>query len=360
VPISAVDAISLAFQHTKRQLFQPFRFWQWTKLALVGLLAGESGSSGGFNFPSNFNIPQQGKSSEHFLSQGFPHIDPAILGTLITIIVVTAIILGIVLTYISSVMRFILFDSVLLKDCRIREGWTRRQERGWDYFLWQLAFIVVMLLGLAVIVGIPAALAYSEGWFREPGQHIAALVLAGIAVFFLFLIWLVAAIVAQVFTKDFVVPQMALEGIDAFEGWRRLWPILQQETGGYAAYAGMKVVLTIGAGIVIGIAGLIVGLVVMIPAAALAVAAILAGKAAGLTWNALTITAAVIGGCILFAILFYVIALVSVPAIIFFPAYSIYFFAPRYRALSLALYPPPPAAMTPPPQDFPPAAPAPA
>lgn len=360
MPISAVDSISLAFQHTKRQLFQPFRFWQWTKLALVGLLAGESGSSGGFNFPTNFNVPQQSDSSRHFLPQGMPHIDPAILGTLITIIVVTGLILAIVLTYISSVMRFILFDSVLLKECRIREGWARRQVPGWNYFLWQLTLLVVMLLGLAVILGIPAAIGYSRGWFREPGDHVPALVLGGIAVFFLLLIFIVAAVVAQVFTKDFVVPQMALEGIDAFEGWRRLWPVLQQEVGGYAAYAGMKVLLTIGAGIVIGIAGLIVGLVIAIPVVALVLGAIFAGKAAGLTWDAFTISAAVIVGCILFAILFYIIALVSVPAIVFFPAYSIYFFAPRYRALSLALYPPLASAMSPPSQDLPPAAPAPA
>ena len=46
-------------------------------------------------------------------------------------------------------------------------------------------------------------------------------------------------------------------------------------------------------------------------------------------------------GCVLFAIFMYLIALISVPAIVFFPAYSIYFFAARYRALSLVLYPPP-------------------
>ena len=44
MPISAVDAISPAFEHTKQQLFKPFRFGQWTRLAFVGLLAGELGS----------------------------------------------------------------------------------------------------------------------------------------------------------------------------------------------------------------------------------------------------------------------------------------------------------------------------
>ena len=357
MPISAVDTISLAFQHTKRQLFQPFRFGQWTRLAIVGLLAGEAGSSGGFNFPTNFNIPQQSDSSQHFLSEGLPHIDPAILGTLIVVLVVSGLIFGIVLLYVSSVMRFILFDSVLTKTCHIREGWSRRQRPAWDYFLWQLGYMIVILAGLAVLVGIPALYAYSSGWFREPGDHVGALVLSGILVFCLVFVFFVVAVVVQVFTKDFVVPQMALEGIDAIEGWRRLWPMLQRDGSRYAGYAGMKVLLTIGAGIIVGIVGLIIGLIIAIPAAVAAVAAIFAGKAAGLTWNALTITAAVVAGCIAFAILFYVIALISVPVIVFFPAYSIYFFAARYRALSLALYPLPP---TPPTQDLPPTGPTPA
>ena len=57
LPISAVDTITLAFQHTKRQLIQPFRFWQWTRLAFVGLLAGEMGSGGSCNFPTKLQYP---------------------------------------------------------------------------------------------------------------------------------------------------------------------------------------------------------------------------------------------------------------------------------------------------------------
>jgi hypothetical protein len=360
LPISAVDTITLAFQHTKRQLFQPFRFGQWTRLAVVGLLAGEAGSSGGFNFPTNFNIPQQNDSSQQFLPEGLPHIDPAILGTLIAVLVVTGLIFVIVMLYVSSVMRFVLFDSVLTKTCRIREGWSRRQGPGWHYFLWQLGYTVVTLSGLAVLLGVPAAYAYSSGWFREPGSHVGALVLCGILVFCLVLVFFAAAAVVHVFTKDFVVPQMALEGIDAIEGWRRLWPMMQQEGSRYAGYVGMKIVLAIGAGIILGIVGLIVGLLIAIPAVVVTAATIFAGKAAGLTWNALTITAAVVAGCVALAILLYTIALISVPITVFFPAYAMYFFAARYRALSLALYPLPPTALSPPPQDFPPVGPSPA
>ncbi len=335
MPISAVDTIQLAFQHTKRQLVQPFRFWQWTRLAIVGMLAGEMGSGGGFNVPTSF--PSQSGSSRHLLGPGLSSIDSAQV-VLIVVLVGAALVFGIVMMYVSSVMRFILFDSVLARECHIRQGWSRRQGPGWKYFLWQLGFMLATLGAAIVLFGIPVALGFAMGWFTAPGKHVLALVLGGIVVFFLLVAFLVAIAVVHVLTKDFVVPQMALEGISAMEAWRRLWPTLQGEKGGYAVYVGMKIVLAIGAGIVTGIASLIVLLVIGIPIVGVV---IIAGQAAGWTWNVFTITAAVVGGCIALAALIYLMALLSVPAIVFFPAYSIYFFAPRYRPLSLVLYPPP-------------------
>lgn len=342
MPISAVDTIRLAFQHTKQQLFQPFRFGQWVRLAVVGLLAGEMGGSGGrFNFPANFPR-QSGGSSRQFLSQAFPHIDPAILWPLITVLVVTGLVFLIVMMYVSSVMRFILFDSVLKRECHIRDGWSCRQGAGWKFFLWQLGLFLASIAGFAVLLGVPAGFAFGLGWFTAPREHVLALVLTGIFVLFLVLFFALLLAVTYVLTKDFVIPQMALENIDTMEGWRRLWPMIQAEQGGYAAYVGMKIVMAIGAGIVIGIASLILIVIVMIPVGGLGLIAVITGKSAGLTWNAFTITVAIVIGCIVFAILMFLTALIAVPAIVFFPAYSIYFFAPRYRPLSLVLYPPPP------------------
>jgi hypothetical protein len=159
----------------------------------------------------------------------------------------------------------------------------------------------------------------------------------------------ILALVVHLLTKDFVVPQMALEEISAVEGWRRLIPRLKSEKGGYAGYVGMKIVMALGAAVILGIVAAIVIFVLLVPVGALGVAAVLAGKAAGLSWNLYTITLAVVVGCILVAAILYLFALISVPAIVFFPAYSIYFFAARYPALSAALYPPPPASPEAPP-----------
>jgi hypothetical protein len=360
VPISAVDAISPAIEHTKQQLFRPFRFGQWTRLAFVGLLAGELGSGGcNFHVPQNFprTNPQQ-----HFMPSGFPNVDPAILGAVIAVLVISGLVLGIFLLYVSSVMRFVLFDTVIAKECHIRQAWVRRQEPGIKYFWWKLLYMLAMILATVVLVGIPLAFAFALGWLRDPSHHILPLVLGGIVLFFIFLLFIVAATVVYVLTKDFVIPQMAFENIGAIEGWRRLWAMIDAEKGSYAGYIGMKIVMAIGAAIVIAIASVIVLLLIGIPVGALGLAAVLTGKTAGLTWNVQTITLAVVGGCVVLALFFYVISLISVPAIVFFPAYSIYFFAGRYPTLGAVMYPAPPAPAIPPspakPPEMPPLPPA--
>jgi len=339
LPISSVDTIPLAFRHTKQQLLQPFRFGQWNRLAIVGLLAGELGSSGGCNGPSNFNIPHQTGGSQHFLDPGLWSTDPALFAALIAVLVVAGLLFGILLMYVSSVMRFILFDSVVAKECHIRQSWSRRQGPGLKYFLFKLLYLLTTLGGIVVLVGIPAAFAFAAGWLKTPKEHLLPLILGGIVLFFLLLGFVLALAIVFVLTKDFVVPQMALENIGVTEGWRRLWVMIKTEKGGYAGYLGMKIVMAIGAAVMVGIAALMLGLVIAIPTIGLSILAILTGKSAGLTWNAYTITLAVVVGSTLLAGFLYLVSLISVPVIVFFPAYSIYFFAARYPALAAVLYP---------------------
>jgi hypothetical protein len=346
VPISAVDSISPAFQHTKRQLLQPFRLGQWARLALVGLLAGEMSSGGGCNF--NFQVPHFPRNtggSQSFLAPALPfgHSNPLLLGLLVGALGLVALILWILFLYVSSVMRFVLFDSILEKECHIGRRWNRRQGVGLRYFVWKILIFLGMIAGIVILVGIPAAFGLAVGWLKNPSQHILPLVLGGIVLFFLFFAFMIALLILEVLSKDFLVPQMALEGISAFEAWRRLWPMLKQEKAGYAGYLGRKVLLALGAAVLVGIVTAILLILVLIPVGGIGVVAILAGKAAGLSWNAYTITVAVVVGSVVLAGILYLFSLISVPAIVFFPAYSIYFFAARYPALAAALYPAPPA-----------------
>jgi hypothetical protein len=120
-----------------------------------------------------------------------------------------------------------------------------------------------------------------------------------------------------------------------------LWTMLQSEKGSYAGYGGMKFILAIGAAVGVGIVALIAIVLLLIPFGGIGAIAVIAGKAAGFTWNLFTITAAIVAGSIFLLIVFYSVSLISVPVIVFFPAYSIYFFSARYPQLARVMYPPP-------------------
>jgi hypothetical protein len=335
LPVSAIDAISPAFQHTKEQLFQPFRAAQWARLALVGLLAGEltTGSCNGFN--SHVQAPRH---PQQFLASPFPNIDPRLLVVLIAFLLTLGFVFWILMLYINSVMRFILFDSVVERNCRIREGWNRRQGPGLQYFVWQIIFGLAMGIGFVILIGIPAALAFAAGWFTKPKEHLPPLILFGMVLFLVILAFVVIAAVVHVFTKDFVIPQMAIENLSAFQAWARLLPMLDSEKGPYFGYVLMKIVMALGVGIVVGIITTIVILVTLIPIGGLGALFVFAGKAAGFSWNLYTITLTVLVGCVLLAAILYVVSIISVPAMVFFPAYSIYFFASRYPALDALIH----------------------
>ncbi len=262
MPLSAVDAITPAFEHARQQLTRPFRANQWAKLGLVGLLAGEMSSGGGGCNPGSFQMPHP-NHSQRFLELPFP--SAMFTASLIAVLVVAAFFLFILFLYVNSVMRFVLFDSVVAKECRIWQSWSRRQGPGRRFFVWQILLALASIMGFTILVGIPAGFAFLVGWLRDPKEHMIPLILGGMVLFFVLLLFVVVQMVVHVMTKDFVVPQMALEEIGAIEGWRRLWPQIKREKGGYAAYIGMKIVMAIGAAIILGIVSAIVILLFLIP-----------------------------------------------------------------------------------------------
>ncbi len=360
MPLSATDAVSPAIEHTKKQLFKPFRFWQWTRLAAVGLLTGEISSGGSCNVPSSF--PSHGRGGPGDIPDigvfhkvlDFWHAHPLLIASLITAMIVVSFVLWLFLVYVTSRMRFVLFDSIIARECRIREYWSRRRDCAWHYFVWNLLFALFSMIVLVIIVGIPLSMAWAAGWLRKPSEHVLPLVLGGILLFFIFLAYAICAAVIRVITKDFVVPYMAVEGLTAVQGWRRLWPSMKAEGGSYAGYVGMKIVLAIAAGIIFAIIGVIIFLLIVFPLLIVGVLIGVLAASAGLTWNAFTITFVVMVAIIGFFVVMYLVALINVPVVVFFPAYAIHFLASRYPGLDALLHPAPPSPPVPPAPEIPP------
>jgi 4-amino-4-deoxy-L-arabinose transferase-like glycosyltransferase len=366
VPVSAVDCVQPALQHTREQLFTRFRWGQWSRLALVGILAAELHVGGcnfsGLNFPGIH--PQPRRSGHGFLSSsslpfGWPPANPGHIpehiGQFIGLIVVgifAFIVLAFVFLYINSVFRFILFDSVLRRQCSISEGWRKWRRAGGRFFLWQLVFQISVWLFLLVLIGVPLAVVLAAGWATDLKEHIGRIIVGVILFVGLILVFTVATAVVQVLAKDFLVPIMALEGLDFADGWHRLLAMIRPEKGRFAIYLLLKLVLSIAAAILFGIIALIPALFLFVPAAV----AVIAGHAAGMGWSVTTISLAIIFGTVLLLLLIYLIALVCVPATVFFPAYAMHFFAARYPHLNALLNPAPapPAPELPPVPESPP------
>jgi hypothetical protein len=340
MPVSAVDVVRPAMDHSVRQLFKPFRLGQWIRLAFTGLLAGELGTSGG----CSFQLPwRPSNRSEQFLAQGVASRN-LLLALGIAALVVLGLALVVALLYVSSRMRFVLFDSVIARECRIRQFWRNRSVPAFRYFVFQLFLLGSVVGGVAFFASIAAIIAFGTGWFRNPGQHLLPIVVIAAVLILLVSAFFITVYAISVLTKDFVVPQMAVEQVSVVEGWQRLWLMLLSEKGGYTGYIGLKIVLAIAAAIAVGVAALVLVLALLIPFGLVALAAVLAARAIGIGWNLLTISVAILAGSIVLAALIFGVLLISVPTVVFFPAYSIYFFAARYPALSTVVYPstPPP------------------
>jgi len=346
LPKSAVEVISTAFAHAADQLAEPFRFQQWARLAVLALATGELSTGGGCN--SIASIPTRiPHTSQSFVepSDLLHAIDPALIATILMVLVIGGIVLGLVWIYVASVSRFMLFEAVLQKNCGpLGESWQRWQVRGLSYFWWQLGLAVIGLAVAGILffpLLIPVLAVLKSHRQPEPELLLAFLPMLAVLMIFGLLMHLIS-----VLTKDFVIPIMALDGVGVLEGWRRFLAMLKQSPGSYAGYIGMKIVLAIGASVVFGIAAAIAALFVILPIGIVALFVGIAAKGMGLVWNAFTITAAIVAGTILVCVLMYVIALACVPIAVFFPAYAMYFLAERYPVLHARLYPsyPPPQA----------------
>ena len=239
--------------------------------------------------------------------------------------------------YINSVFRFILFDSVLKRHCSISEGWRKWHRAGGRFFLWQIVFQIAVWLFFLVIVGVPLAGALAAGWTTDLREHIARLVVGVILLVGLIVVFVLTAAMVQVLAKDFLVPIMALDDLDFADGWQRLLAMMRPEKGRYAVYLLLKLVLSLAAAILFGVIALVPALFIFVPAAV----AVIAGHAAGMGWNVTTISLAIIFGTLLLFLLIYLIALVCVPATVFFPAYALHFLAARYPNLDALLNPAP-------------------
>lgn len=317
-------------------------------MGLVALATGEFYSSSGwsglhFTLPSarrnpGYALPGLLQPHWEYLKRYLPWI----------IVVVLLLFVAMVLwVYASSVFRFILFDSVLTDRCAIKAQWRQWCSQGTRFFLWRICLGLGIVAALGLLAGAGALAVIATGALRNPRQHIALLVLGGLAAFLLLVGLIILAALIALFARDFVVPVMALENVGIIDGWRRVIALLEGDKKGYVGYVLMKIVLVVGCTILFGILTLIAVLLLLIPISIAGAGAYLFARSAGFLASFPVIAVGVVLAALAFAMIIYVIALISAPAMMFFQAYVIHFLGPRYSLLGARISAPPTPPMPP-------------
>ena len=336
--VSCVDCVRPALSLMRKRLFQPFRIGYWSRIAVLGVFAGElSFNSGGGSrryTGAAPRIPTFPHSAPHGFTPGWiPQHLHIILAVIAAVVLVSLLIL-----YIGSVLRFVLYEAVLRDKARIRQGFARWSDPGWDYFLFRLILTIPVFALAIYLVGLPLFRVLAAG---GGGPEILSAVVQLVGAILLIGVLSILLAVVMVFTKDFVIPQMIFEGVGCAEGWGRLWLWIRAEPGSFIGYILLKIVLGIAAFIAYALV-LIVGLLIMIVPVGIAIAAgVVLFKMIGGT------TLAIVAGVLLALLIalpaiIYCAGFLGAPISVFFPAYAIYFLASRYRPLYDEVYPPPP------------------
>jgi hypothetical protein len=267
----AFDAVDDALAATRRFLL-PFSFRRWLRLAVVVLFLGSG--AGGFNVPTTgFQTgpgglggfptepgpgPGPGPAPD---DPGFPApgLDPGTTDALVPALfalLAVAVLLALIWTVVSPIVRFVLVDMLRTDEVRIRRWFRKRLGKG----LRLLGFRV----GLGLLVGVPIVVLGAAFLLLDFGSGVG---IAGAALLALLAIpvFVVLGLVLG-FTNQFVVPIMIAADAGVLDGWRRFWPVLRRNGWQFLLFLIVRWVLALGVGIAVLVATGVVGSVVVIGA----------------------------------------------------------------------------------------------
>lgn len=234
----AVDALEDALSEAQALLL-PFDVGTWLRLAVVAVLAGMSPPQ----TPAvSVNVPPQ--TAIEYVGQV---TDPAFVAAVATA-TASLVVAGVAFAVLGSVMEFVLVDVLRSHRVRVLEPSRSRLGAGLRLFGFRVG-VALLLLVAAAGIAVPAALAALWG---TPLPLLALVVTVP-----LFLVAAAVAAVLYELTTAFVVALMAEHGGGVLDGWRRFYPTLRAQWREFGVYVLVKVVLVVGTGIVLGVAGAI-------------------------------------------------------------------------------------------------------
>jgi hypothetical protein len=242
VNISYIDPLRRAWARMVRMLFRPARARMWFVLGFAAFLAelGEGGGTIGFGRHwSRGNVPDWRGAWPAAL---FGFLGHPLWLALAGVGLILALILVIVVQWVSARGKLVFLDGVVHERAAIVEPWRRYAHIGNGLFVWWSVFgLVAGLLGLLATFPLwpwVTHMVVEQSLYPPPlGAALAVAALATpLVLAFLFVL---------VLLRDFVVPLMVRDGIGVTAAWARFRPLFDRHPGHFVAYA----IFLIGVGI---------------------------------------------------------------------------------------------------------------
>ena len=160
-----------------------------------------------------------------------------------------------VVLWINARGTFMYLDNVASGRAEVARPWSAHAQAAHSYFGWRLglslAAVFLVLFGAGLVAA--AAVGFARGRLEGAAGVAAALGLAPVLLLLLLALPLLA--LASVALRDFVAPLQLSTGLRCGQAARVLEALVMQHTGAFAIYLLLKLVLYVGAGVVVFVGG---------------------------------------------------------------------------------------------------------
>lgn len=251
------DAIGVAINRTKQVLI-PFNFRKWIKLGIIAIFTGGIGFSG-FNYnPAVFNFQRNGVEGLSLnevlnkISQFWHQYETYIL------IAISAIVfLILLLSLVSSVMEFVLIESLVTDIISIRAYFKKYLRPGFNLFLLQLVLGISILL-LFILAILPALMPFLE----SPGSVTFVTILEAItySIVMILLFAVIGGIIQSFISLSIPLVMYSDTGIVA--AMKKVIGRSRTDAKQILVYWIVRVAAWLAAGLIVGIAALILFIII--------------------------------------------------------------------------------------------------
>lgn len=249
--VSVIVPISQALDRVRRLLFQPFDLGRWFVIGFGAWLAnlGEQG----FHWNYNFGSPHGGHGGGN-LSHEFERLKDFVLGNLgwlvplVVTLLVVALALGVLLTWLNSRGKFIFLHCVALNKAEVSEPWRQFAREGNSLFWFRLVLGLIGMLLTLPLLALIAVLVIRMVRLGEPNA--GGIALAAGAFLLVLALALVCFLIGKL-TTDFVVPIMFLRRQKCLASWRELRGLLAANFGNFILYLLFQIVLSLVTGVIV-------------------------------------------------------------------------------------------------------------